>query len=158
MQYFLQLRTGVAIAAVLSVALCHGQDAAPAKDAPAHEAQSIPARATPGDYQAHVQVGNFTIAADFTQHAVPTPAAMYTTEDYVTVEVAFFGPPESRLLLSFADFSIRLNGKKTPVKAEAYTLVFKDLKDPNWDPPEAAESKGSKTSIGTTGKADGGGP
>lgn len=157
MPFFFPSGTGAAIAAVLTVALCHGQDV-PAKDAPAREAQNIPPRTAPTDYQAHAQVGKFTIAADFTQHAVSTPEAMYTTEDYVTVEVAFYGPPGSRLLLSFSDFSLRLNGKKSALSATAYTLVFKNLKDPEWDPPEAAEAKQSKTSIGTTGKSQDGGP
>jgi hypothetical protein len=156
MHFFVPSRTGAASIAVLTVALCHAQDAT-SKDAPVREAQSIPARATPGDYQAHAVVGNYTIAAEFTQHAVPTPAATFTTEDYVAVEVAFFGPADSRLMLSFSDFSLRLNGKK-PLAATAYTLVFKSLKDPDWDPPEAAEAKQSKTSIGGGGKNQDGGP
>ncbi len=92
--------------------------------------KGTPPRATPADYQAHTTVGAVTIAAEFTGHSVPTPEAIFTTEDYVAVEVALFGPPEARLNLSFENFSLRVNGKKVPLAAQAYTFVFKSLKDP----------------------------
>jgi hypothetical protein len=156
MQFSLQSRTSVVIVTFLAAVLCQsapGQDA-PGKDAQVRDADTLPPRATPGDYQAHAQAGSVTIAAEFTGHSVPTPQALLTTEDYVVVEVGLFGPPEARLKLSYEDFSLRINGKKVPSPAEAYTLVFKSLKDPDWEPPVPAEAK-SKTSINTTGKGPG---
>jgi hypothetical protein len=75
----------------------------------------------------------------------------------VAVEVALFGPSGARLKLSFEDFSIRINGKKMPSPAQPYTLVFKSLKDPDWEPPGSAGSK-SKTSIGSGGNSADGSP
>ncbi len=63
-----------------------------------------------------------------------------------------FGPPEARVKLSHEFFSLRINGKKAPLPAQPYTLVFNSLKDPEWAPPVPAESK-SKTSIGSGGKS-----
>ena len=128
---------------------------APATDAHAEETSGLPARATPADYQAHKQVGAFNIAAEFTGHSVPTPQALYTTEDYVVVEVAFFGSPNARLKLSADDFSIRINGKKTP--ALPYALVFSSLKDPEWEPPESAGGKEGKSKGGISTGGGGGG-
>src|SRR5579872_1953375 len=121
MRFFLSL---VFVAAVTVVA--RGQDTQ-TKEAPVHEMKGIPPRASPADYQAHTTAGAVTIAAEFTGHSVPTPEAIFTTEDYVAVEVALFGPPETRLNLSFENFSLRVNGKKVPLAAQPYTFVFRSL-------------------------------
>lgn len=114
---------------------------------PASEAKGMPPRASPGEYQAQVQVGAFTLAGEFTGHAVPTADGdPLSTDDYIVVEVAFFGPPEARIKLSLDDFSLRINTKKAPLPSEPSEVVFKSLKDPQWAPPKT-ESK-SKTSIG----------
>jgi len=147
MKFFL-LIVGISTAVLCQKAL--------AQEGPGKDAKSIPARATPADYQAHAQAGAYTVAAEFTGHSIPTPEGIFTTEEYVGVEVALFGPPEARLKLSFQDFSIRINGKKGPSPAQGYVFVFKSLKDPEWEPP-AAEAK-SKTSIGGGGRGQSDGP
>src|SRR5512141_449153 len=101
------LRTGLPMTLVLVGALCvRGQDA------PASESKGMPPRAAPSDYQAHTQAGTLTLAAEFMRHAVPTPEAPYSTEDFVIVEAGLFGPPQARLTISIGDFSLRINGKK----------------------------------------------
>jgi hypothetical protein len=152
MQFTLQSRTGLVSAVVLTAVLCQGargQDAQ-SKDAQTREAKGLPSRAAPADYQTHAQAGALTIAAEFTGHSITSPQSVLATEDYVVVEVGFFGPPEARLVLSYEDFSLRINGKKTPLPARPYASVFKSLKDPEWEPPIPVESK-SKTSLGTGG-------
>jgi hypothetical protein len=150
----------IGMVAALTAILCQnvaGQaaptPAAPSADAQSREAKGVPPRAAPGDYQGHAQAGAVTIAAEFTAHSVVTAEQLLTTEDYVVVEVGLFGPPETHLKLSYADFSVRINGKKAPVMAEEYNAVFGSLKDPEWEPPETGEKK-SKTSIGGNGKSD----
>jgi hypothetical protein len=154
-QHFLPLRTGVL--AVLTAILCQAalaQDA-PNKEAQIRDAKGLPPRASPADYQAKAQAGAYTIAAEFTGHSVAMPESVLSTDDFVVVEVGLFGPPEARIKLSFEDFSLRINGKKTPVPAQPYGLVFKSLKDPELEP--SAEAK-SKTSLdtGAGGKGQGG--
>jgi hypothetical protein len=117
------------------------------KDGQASEVKGLPPRATPADYEAHAQAGAFTLAAEFKGHSVPTQEATYSSEDYVAVEAALFGPAEARIKLSPDDFSLRINGKKTLLSSQPYVLVFHSLKDPEWAPPESHEAK-SKTSIG----------
>ena len=138
----------VTIASLCAIAL--PQDApSQTKDAPASESKGFPPRAAPADYQAQAQAGAVTVAAEFMGHSVPTPEATYTTEEYVVVEAALFG---TRARLSAGDFSLRINGKKTPLPNQPYELAFKSLKDPEWEPP-SKDSK-SKTSFGTGGGGD----
>jgi hypothetical protein len=153
MKFSFQSRIGVVMAAVSVAFLGQGALAqeAPAKEAQSREAKGMPPRAAPADYQAHAQAGAITVAAEFNGHSIPSPQSVLSTEDFVVVEVGLFGPPDARLKLSDADFSLRINGKKTPLSAQPYAMVFSSLKDPEWAPPEPAESK-SKTSIGS--KAD----
>jgi len=153
MQYFIPSTPAGLAAAVLTAILCQAAFAQEAKkeDAPpVREATGIPPRTAPAEYQAHGQAGAITIAAEFTRHSVATLQATLSTEDYVVVEVGLFGPPAARLKLNHEDFSLRINGKKLPLHAQPYGLVFESLKDPEWVPPEPAGGK-SKTGISTGG-------
>jgi len=151
MQFSQVLKTGVLVAAV---SMCIQAQNAASKDAPA-EAKGIPPRASAADYQAHVQVGAVTIAAEFTGHSVPTAQGPLNTEDYIVVETAFFGAPDAKVRLSFSDFSLRVNGKKVPLSSQPYGLVVASLKDPLYEATVPTTSK-SKTSVGGGGGKDGG--
>jgi hypothetical protein len=137
------LRIGVLIAATC---LCLQGQSTQSNDAQI-EAKGLPPRASPADYQAQAQAGAVTVAAEFKGHSVPTLQGTLSTEDYVVIETGVFGSPGVRIKLSFDDFSLRINGKKTPSPAQPYGLVVASVKDPEWEPPETAESK-SKTSVG----------
>src|SRR6202012_49535 len=80
-----------AVFSVLSLTGVSAQEPS-GKDAQAHEAsKGKPARATPGDYQAHRQVGGVTLAAEFTGHSILTQNTTLSNENYIAVEVALFG-------------------------------------------------------------------
>jgi hypothetical protein len=149
MQLSAALRIGVPMAAIC---LCVPGQNSPSKDAPI-EARGMPPRATPADYQAQAQAGTVTVAAEFRGHAVPTLQGVLSTEDYVVIETVFFGSPDARIKLSAADFSLRINGKKTPLPSQPYGLVVGSVKDPEWEPPVPAASK-SKTSLGGGGRGE----
>jgi hypothetical protein len=131
------LPSRIAIAVFLAAILCASGWGQEAKLDP----KGIAPRATPNDYQAHAEAGPVKIGAEFTGHSVSTPEAILSTEDYVVVEVGLFGAPDARLKVAHDDFSIRINGKKTPSPALPFASVFASLKDPNWEPPNAAEAK-----------------
>jgi hypothetical protein len=139
---------------VLMAACGQGQDT-PAKGAPT-EAKGLPPRATPADYQAQAKAGTVTIAAEFTSHSVPTEQGPLTTDDFVVVEMALFGAPDARTTISADDFSLRINGKKTPLPSLPYGMILSSVKDPEWAPPEPAKSKskGGLTSGGGGGQGD----
>jgi hypothetical protein len=149
MRLFPALRIGLLIAAI---SLCVQGQNIPSKDAPI-DAKGIPPRAAPADYQAQAQAGTVTIAAEFTGHSIPTPQGPLSTEDYVVVETALFGSPGARVKLAFADFSLRINGKKTSLPSQPYGLVVGSVKDPEWEPPVKAAQK-SKTSVGGGGQGE----
>ena len=136
------------LAAALSLCL-------PAQNTPAkEEAKGLPPRAAPTDYQAHVQAGAVTIAAEFAGHSIPTAEGPLSTEDYIVVETALFGAPGTRLTLSADDFTLRINGKKSPLPSQPFGLVVATVKDPEWQPPEPPAPK-SKTSLGGGGGGGG---
>jgi len=104
-------------------------------------------RAGPNDYQAHARLGAVSIGAEFMRHAVPTPQGEFSTEDYVVVETGLFGAPGERAKISIEDFSLRVNGKKA-VPSQPYGVVLSNLKDPDWQPPEAPKPKGAAVQTG----------
>ena len=133
-----------------------GAASAWAQVAPGKEVQGRPARPSPADYQAKAVAGTVTIAADFVGHSVPTDQNPLTTEDYVVAEVVFFGPDGARLTLAASEFSIRINGKKTPTPSQPYGFVLKTLKDPEWVPPAPPEGSGGKSKGGLSSGGGGG--
>lgn len=108
-----------------------------------NEPQGLPPRTSPADYTAQANLGAVTLAADFAGHGLPTPDGPLSSDDYVVVEVAFFGPPETRLPISFNDFSLRINNKKNGTPSESYERVGTSVKDPEWAPPEKPEKGGN---------------
>ena len=127
------------------------------KPATIRENIGIPPRSGPGDYPAQAKVGQVTIAAEFAEHGIPTPEGVLSSDNYVVVELAIFGPQGTRLPVSFSDFSLRVNGKKNPVQAEPFERAGASVKDPEWAPPEKPE-KSSSTSIGGGGRNDSSAP
>jgi hypothetical protein len=136
----------------LGVIAALGSMIAVAQDSPKGEPQRIPPRAAPTDYQAQAKAGDFTIAAEFTGHSVATPSSILSSEDFVAVEVAIYGPADSRLKLGVDDFSLRINDKKSPVSAVPPAAVFKSLKDPEWEPPTPVDPNKGKTTFGSGGR------
>lgn len=119
---------------------------------PVNENPGMPARATPADYQAWAKAGNFTIAAEFTGHSIPTAQGPLTSEDYVAVEIGVFGPADEKLKLAAEDFTLRINAKKVPTPNSPFGVVGRAVKDPDYEPPvSAASEKKSKTSLGSSG-------
>ena len=155
-------RAGAGIGAALVAVLClcaqdpvtSGQEASKdaSKEARAIGAVGLPPRVAPTDYQVSGKAGAITIAADFTQHSVPTQEQLLTTEDYVVVELGMYGAPNAHTQISRDDFSLRINNnKKTVLHAQSFVVVLSSLKDPEWVSPEEKEAKKSSTSIGTGG-------
>lgn len=143
MRFRSALRYGV-LAAAVCVCL-HGQTA--------NELKGIPPRTSAGDYSAQSAAGKLTLAAEFKGHSMPDAQGMLTSEEYVAVEVGVFGTADARGTLSFADFSLRINGKKA-MPAAPYGLAAASVKDPEWEPPVPVE-KASKSKIGGGGGGQG---
>jgi hypothetical protein len=98
-------------------------------------------------------VGDVTIAAELDGHSFLTPdGGPYESEDYIVIEAGVFGPAAKAI--SYADFSLRINGKKNVVASRPFEFVAKSLKDPQWVPPDAGPESKSKTGISSGGQGD----
>jgi hypothetical protein len=127
----------------------------PAPDAPAQRSsKGIPARRSAAEYIGHGKVGALTIGGDFDGHAIPTLESTLTAADFVTVEVGVFGAPGAHAVVSANDFSIRINGKKSPIPSEGFAALSRNLRDPTWTPPEQKEKEKSRGGINTGGAQD----
>lgn len=154
MQFRIPSTTGAVFVAALALFSGHGASAqsaqgAPAAGAPApapgaRVAKGLPPRPNPNEYLSHVQAGAITIAAEFDRHSVPTTEATLSTEDFVAVEVGVFGAAGAHATVSSSDFSLRINGKKAALPAEQFAAVFRNLRDPSYNPPELEAAKESK--------------
>jgi len=122
------------------------------------ETSGLPARTAPSDYQAQAKAGPITIAADFTSHSIPTAQGPLTSEEYVAIEVAFFGDPGAKALIAAEDFSLRINGKKTTIPSQPFGLMMRTLSDPEWIPEEPADTGKSKGGISAGGGGAAGDP
>jgi hypothetical protein len=118
----------------------------------ANEFKGMPPRAAPGDYATHVKVGDYTLALEFAGHNVPRPDDPLTTDEYVVVEAAMYGPAGSHLALSPQNFELHINDKK-PMTGSSFVVVASSLRDPEWIPPEQHKEK-PKTSFGGGGGED----
>jgi hypothetical protein len=142
MQFCFSFTMVYPLAAFCSIALC---GSAIAQEGQAKDAmKGLPPRTAPTDYHAQAKAGGFTFAADFDGHGVPAGESVFSTEDYIVVEIGIYGAPGSHLNLTYKDFSLRINGRKGLVSAQPYESVFHSLKDPDWIPPDTgSKSKGS---------------
>ncbi len=148
------MRTALVAPLAAAFVICAAAQQAPDQQP---QQQGLPARATPADYQVQAKAGNITIAAEFTGHGIPTVGREpLSSEDYVAVEVGLFGPPGTKLTLGATDFSLRVNGKKQPMPSQPWALVAKNVKDPGWVSPEAANAE-PKSKGGVSSSSGGGG-
>lgn len=95
------------------------------------QAQGTETRANPTDYPAHIQLDTVTMAAEYLVHTIPHLKGNLIARDYLVVEVAFFGPLYSRLKMSAEQFTLRINGKGSPLSAELPGMVAQSIKYPD---------------------------
>jgi hypothetical protein len=94
-------------------------------------AQGTPPKTRAADYPVHVQMETVTLAAEYMVHSVPTPKGTLIASDYLVVDVAFFGPSFSRLKMAPDNFTLRLNGKGSPLTSEPPGMVSASIKFPD---------------------------
>lgn len=159
----LSLSLGTLFVGAFAFCLCAQPPISPSADQSAptqpvggtiNQPQGLAPRTSPADYPAQAKLGPITLAAEFAGHGIPSPEAPLSTDAYLVVEVAFFGPPGTRLPISFNDFSLRINNKKNPIPGESWERVGTSVKDPEWAPPEKPEKKGGGGILGGGGGGD----
>ncbi len=110
-----------------------------------HAQTTTAPRTKAADYPVHVQLDTVTIAADYLVHSLPTASGTLIARDYLVVETAFFGPSMSRLRMSPDNFTLRINGRGTPLSTELSGMVARSIKFPGEHPGLTA---GANVGIG----------
>lgn len=119
--------------------------------------QGTETKAKVEDYPVHAQAQGAAIGAEFTVHSYSRGEAMYIAKDYLVVEVAIFPPKGANFVVSNSDFSLRINGKKELLDAQAPTMVAASLQHPEWKEPVGLITEAG-AGVGDTGVMIGGPP
>jgi hypothetical protein len=84
------------------------------------------------EYPVHGQDGTTGIGAEYMVHSFSRGDAVYLAKDYLVVEVALFPAAEQPIEVNFADFALRVNGKKQTLQPVAASMVAASLTHPEW--------------------------
>jgi hypothetical protein len=85
------------------------------------------------DYPVHGQAGVVSMGAEYLVRSVPVGDQTLIVPDYLVVEVALYPPAGRPLAVSSGEFTLRLNGKKQVLHAQAPGFVAASLKYPDWE-------------------------
>ncbi len=92
-------------------------------------AQGTKPQAGPGDYPAHIALDNgITLAAEYLVHSLPTPTGSLVAQDYLVIDVAFSGPPKTKLDLNAGQFALRINNQKVAFRPDSAGAVAASIK------------------------------
>jgi hypothetical protein len=109
------------------------------------------------DYEVHAQADNTAVGAEFTVHSYSRGEQMFIAKDYLVVEVAIFPPKGATLEIHNTDFSLRINGKKPLLDAQAPTAVVAEMQHPEWKQPGGVITEAG-AGMGNSGVTIGGPP
>ena len=85
------------------------------------------------DYPAHTLVGRVWLGAEYFVRSIPVRGQTLVVEDYLVVEAALYPPAGQTLVVSDGQFTVRLNGRKQVLHAQAPGFVAAALKYPDWE-------------------------
>jgi hypothetical protein len=91
------------------------------------------AKPKPADYPVHAPAGDAWLGAEYHVRSVLARGQTIVVQDYLVVEVALYPPPGKPLAVSTGQFTLRLNGKKLLLYAQAPGFVAAALKYPDWE-------------------------
>jgi hypothetical protein len=85
------------------------------------------------DYPEHVKLADREIGVEYLVHSVPVERGVLVASDYLVVEVAVFPLTLSGVTVSSSQFTLRINGRKTPVFPQSTGMVAASLKYPDYE-------------------------
>ena len=96
-------------------------------------AQGTSPRTKPADYPVHGHAGGLNIGAEFLYRTVPAGADSIFVKDFLVVELALYGPDNTRVVISPGHFLLRINGSKRPVlPLSAEVVAYHQRWDSDW--------------------------
>jgi len=102
----------------------------------------------PTGYPSHAQLGQVWLGAEYLVHSLPVRGQTLIVPDYLVIEVALYPPRGQPLVVSSGQFTLRVNGKKQVLHAQAPGFVAASLKYPDWEQKPSVVAHGS---IGNAG-------
>jgi len=96
------------------------------------EGQWINPRASASEYAAHTQLQIASIGAENLGHNMSTAKGAISVEDYLVIEVAVYSKTVP-VTLNAGNFTLRLNGKRDLLMAQAPAMVVASLKYDDWE-------------------------
>src|ERR1700737_1506090 len=85
------------------------------------------------DYPEHARLADREIGVEYLVHSIPVERGVLAASDYLVVEVAVFPLTLAGVTVSGGQFTLRINGKKTPVYAQSPGMVAASLKYPDYE-------------------------
>src|SRR5258708_4671652 len=85
------------------------------------------------DYPEHAKIADREIGVEYLVHSIPVERGVLVASDYLVVEVAVFPLTLAGVNVSAGEFTLRINGKKTPVYAQSPGMVAASLKYPDYE-------------------------
>lgn len=116
-------------------------------------ARQIPVKEDAGKYLAHAELKqNASVAADFLGRYLPLGGATVYSDEYVFVEVAFFGPKGSRTELKPDQFSLTINGSTLTPQAPGNVTLWNGTLEMNPRPEVVTGRNDGAIEIGGSGR------
>ena len=100
------------------------------------------------DYPVHAKLNKVSLGAEYLVRSFSGEGRIFVAPHYLVVEVALYPSAEEPLMVAIEHFTLRLNGKKQVLFAQAPGFVAASLKYPDWEPHPKLEAGGG---IGDTG-------
>jgi len=102
-----------------------------------------PPKPKPEDYEAHGQVRDASLGAEFMIHSFEGEGVTYVAKDYLVVEVAVYPPKGGMVDVEPLAFTLRLDGKKL-LHPHTIAMVRSTLEHPEWrDAPRVEAAAGT---------------
>jgi hypothetical protein len=87
----------------------------------------------PADYPVQARAGDLTIAAEYLLHSLPTPNQSFVVPEHLVIEIAVYPSRPQPFEISSGMFTLRVNGKKDELHAQAPEMVAASLKYSDWN-------------------------
>ena len=106
-------------------------------------------KAQPSEYPVHTALDKgCELGAEYMVHSIPTPSGILIADDYLIVDVAFFGPLKTKLDLSSGNFVLRINNQKSAIQPNSAASVAASLKYPSFAQPSSGPAVTGGVGIG----------
>jgi hypothetical protein len=96
-------------------------------------AQGTTPKASSSGYPVQARIGSTGYGVEYMVRTIGFDSQTFIAEDYLVVEIAIFPDKGTTTSVDMRNFTLRLNGKKSPLLAQTPGIVGASLKYPDWN-------------------------